>query len=70
MHFRIFFPQPNYFHGEVFQYYLQVISVASKKAPREAAICGNIFLLEIRRVRISGATLLETRQNVLSADRL
>ena len=29
-----------------------------------------IFLLEIRRVRISGATLLETRQNVLSADPL
>ena len=29
-----------------------------------------IFLLEIRRVRISGAALLETRQNVLSADRL
>ena len=29
-----------------------------------------IFLLEIRGVRISGATLLETRQNVLSADRL
>ena len=29
-----------------------------------------IFLLEIRRVRISGATLLETRQNVVSADRL
>ena len=27
-------------------------------------------LLEIRRVRISGATILETRQNVLSADRL
>ena len=29
-----------------------------------------IFLLEIRRVRISGAALLETRQNVLGADRL
>ena len=29
-----------------------------------------IFLLEIRRVRISGAALLETRENVLSADRL
>ena len=29
-----------------------------------------IFLLEIWRVRISGAALLETRQNVLSADRL
>ena len=28
------------------------------------------FLLEIRCVRISGAALLETRQNVLSADRL
>ena len=27
-------------------------------------------LLEIRRVRISGVTLLETRQNVLRADRL
>ena len=48
---------------------MQAISVASKKAPRKAAICGNI-LLEIRRVRISGATLLETRQNVLSANRL
>ena len=29
-----------------------------------------IFLLEIGRVRISGAALLETRQNVLSADQL
>ena len=29
-----------------------------------------IFLLDIRLVRISGAALLETRQNVLSANRL
>ena len=29
-----------------------------------------IFLLEIRRVRISGAALLATRQNVVSVDRL
>ena len=29
-----------------------------------------IFLLEIRRVKISGEALLETRQNVLSANRL
>ena len=29
-----------------------------------------IFLLEIKRERISGAALLETRQNVSSVDRL